>query len=186
MIKSKFTQVVLLLTILLFTNGLAFAEQYTGCIKRFGGLLYKVKVGTEPKFPCGHRETEITWNQEGPQGEQGDQGEPGANGIDGVLLGKGASAEEINTADGEIYNTTSEPVQSTSGSVWAIAYCVDNNDIAIAGQCFGNPNWSLNRAGIGSNADSDNRARQICVWDKPASDETSAGAQVGCIKVPGP
>lgn len=49
------------ISILLITNGLAFAEQYTGCIKSFGGGLYKVKVGTEPKFPCRPREEEVIY-----------------------------------------------------------------------------------------------------------------------------
>lgn len=81
--RTLFLTLLSSIFILLISNGTAFAEQYTGCIKRFGGILYKVEIGTEPKRPCGPHETEITWNQEGPQGEQGPPGEDGQNGEQG-------------------------------------------------------------------------------------------------------
>ena len=195
MMKSKFMPKVLFLTlltsisILFITSATAFAEPITGCIQRFTGIITNVQIGTEPKHPCRFGAEQITWNTEGPPGADGApgaDGQDGEDGINGVLLGKGASAEEQFTADGEIYSETSDPVQSTSTFLFAIAYCVDENDIAISGQCFGNTNWSLERAGIQSNDNLDNRASQICIWNKPASDETTAGAQVSCIKVPGP
>jgi len=105
----------------------------------------------------------------------------------GVLLGKGASAEEQFTADGEMYSITAgAAAEADSTRFIDIAFCVDENDIAITGTCIGNPDWSLSRAGIESNYDSNNFSRQICIWNKPLGDTSVAGAQVGCIKVPGP
>lgn len=172
MMKSKFMSLALFLAIFLLAAPSAYADRDDDQDNAQMGLKHRVDA----------LENDLADIQLTP----GPPGADGNDGLNGVLTGKGDSHEEQLTADGEIYTTTSEPVQSTSIQVIAIAFCVDANDIAIAGQCFGNLNWSLSRAGIGSNADSINFARQICIWNKPSSDSSSAGAQVSCIKVPGP
>ena len=105
----------------------------------------------------------------------------------GVLSGKGEAGDDSTKADGEIYTITDGvPVFSASTLIGYIAYCADNNDIAIGGYCFGNIGWSLYEGGMRFNNDLINVARQACFFNKPSGDMSTGGAQVSCIKVPGP
>ncbi|HEX5828868.1 MAG TPA: collagen-like protein [Candidatus Limnocylindrales bacterium] len=65
---------------------------YTGCLTK-DGTLYKVAVGSIPKTACSKTETQITWNQQGPQGLPGDQGAPGEQGAAGAEGPKGDPGE---------------------------------------------------------------------------------------------
>jgi hypothetical protein len=80
------------------------SNTYSGCLTRLGTII-KVAIGEEPARPCTHRQTLISWNEQGipgemgvtgpvgPQGEQGipgpkgdkgDQGDPGLQGDQGI------------------------------------------------------------------------------------------------------
>ena len=157
--KSKFTPIAVVLTIILFIPVLAQAGMPLN------------SDGTVPAGPFQNLQNQIDAIEVPP----------------GVLSGKGEAGDDSTKADGEIYTITDGvPVFSSSTTIGYIAHCADTNDIAITGQCFGNVNWSLSRAGIGSNDNLDNTARQICIFNKPSGDMSTGGAQVSCIKVPGP
>lgn len=81
--RTLFLTLLTSISIFLITNGLAFAEPITGCIKRFTGIVFNVQIGTEPSRPCRFGAEQITWNTEGPQGEQGPPGADGQDGQDG-------------------------------------------------------------------------------------------------------
>lgn len=83
LILTLFTSI----SILLITNGLAFAEPITGCLKNSSGKIYNVQIGTEPAFPgCNFLDEPITWSEEGPEGPAGPPGADGADGQDGTII----------------------------------------------------------------------------------------------------
>ena len=57
-------------------------DVYTGCLTA-EGMISKVSIGTEPAEACAEGETQITWNQTGPQGERGPVGPVGVPGLPG-------------------------------------------------------------------------------------------------------
>jgi hypothetical protein len=79
----------------LLGGGLAYATTsssgtvYTACVSQWGHALYNVTTdGTTPK--CHARDTNITWNQTGPQGAQGPAGAAGPQGAKGDTGATGA------------------------------------------------------------------------------------------------
>ena len=88
--RTLFLTLLTSISIFLITNGLAFAEPITGCIKRFTGIVFNVQIGTEPSRPCRFGAEQITWNTEGPQGEPGTPGQDGADGDQGPAGPSGA------------------------------------------------------------------------------------------------
>lgn len=56
--------------------------RYTACLGKEGNLS-KVAIGSAPKHACSKTETQISWNQLGPQGDRGPTGETGARGATG-------------------------------------------------------------------------------------------------------
>lgn len=82
LILTLFTSI----SILLITNGLAFAEPITGCLKHSSGKIYNAQIGTEPTNSCSFLDDQITWSEEGPQGDQGPPGEDGTDGQDGTII----------------------------------------------------------------------------------------------------
>lgn len=113
------------ISILLITNGLAFAEPITGCVKRFTGIIYNVQIGTEPSRPCRFGAEQITWNTEGPQGEQGPpgaDGEDGADGQDGTIIHQ-VQLEDTNSAACEAAPFPMLPNPDTYG------WCPNGSDI---------------------------------------------------------
>jgi hypothetical protein len=58
-------------------------DQYTGCLNK-GGQIKNVAVGDQPLKPCRSNETEISWNETGPQGLS----------AYGVALGEGYTGTE--------------------------------------------------------------------------------------------
>ena len=81
--RTLFFTLLISISILLITNGFAFADPITGCVKKSNGKLYNVQIGTAPTYPCSFLDEQITWSEEGPQGEQGPPGENGQDGQDG-------------------------------------------------------------------------------------------------------
>jgi len=80
---------------LLVASGVAVAtnhsDTYTGCLTA-GGSVINVAIGSDPAQMCGGNQTQISWNETGPQGPQGvpgaqgpqgPQGDPGAQGPQG-------------------------------------------------------------------------------------------------------
>jgi len=68
-----------------FPSGVALAQvsrQYTGCLKN--GKITNVAIGEQPLAPCDSTETEVSWNQTGPQGPQGVPGPAGPQGPSGM------------------------------------------------------------------------------------------------------
>jgi hypothetical protein len=61
-------------------------DQYTGCLTKKGEI-ESVAIGTEPAQSCGKKDTQISWNQTGPQGL------PGANGLVGQQGPSGAQGD---------------------------------------------------------------------------------------------
>ena len=51
-------------------------NMYTGCLTS-GGAINKVAIGEDPARPCEDDQTEISWNEEGPQGPIGPAGADG-------------------------------------------------------------------------------------------------------------
>jgi hypothetical protein len=178
MMKSKSTPFILFLAVILFSPVIVQA-----------GVPLEAD-GTVPAGPfqvLHDKDTDLQNQIDGIELMPGSPGSDGDDGLNGVLSGKGETADESTTADGEIYQEfVSGAAPSTSTSAVFVAYCADFNDIAITGNCHGNPNWSLYRSGIEINYDSINAARQVCIWNKPLADTSPAGAGVACIKVPGP
>lgn len=69
----------------------------------------------------------------GVKGDKGDKGDPGSQGIQGVPGDKGApGADGFAITKGSLYTRSSALSAGT-----AIAYCDDNNDIALSGSCVG-------------------------------------------------
>jgi hypothetical protein len=58
-------------------------NQYTACLTK-DGLITRVALGEAPARACAKTETEINWNEQGPQGQQGATGEPGLQGEPGA------------------------------------------------------------------------------------------------------
>ncbi len=113
--RTLFLTLLISISILLITNGLAFAEPITGCIKRFTGIIYNVQIGTEPKRPCRFGAEQITWNQEGPQGPagaDGQDGQDGADGQDGTIIHQVHLEDSNNTA---CENATGPPTLDNIG-----------------------------------------------------------------------
>ena len=159
MMKSKFTSLVLFLAVILFSPVIVQAGMPLN------------NDGTVPAGPFQNLQNQIDAIEVPP----------------GVLSGKGEAGDYSTKADGEIYTITDGvPVFSSSTAIGYIAHCADNNDIAIGGYCFGNNGWSLYEGGIRFNNDLINTARQVCLFNKPSGDMSTGGAQVSCIKVPGP
>ena len=69
--RTLFLTLITSFSILLITNGLAFAETITGCLQKSTGKIYNGQIGTEPTLPCASFDQEISWNQEGPAGADG-------------------------------------------------------------------------------------------------------------------
>jgi len=75
------------ISILLITNGLAFAEPITGCLQKSTGKIYNAQIGSDqPTLPCAMFDEVITWSEEGEKGDQGDQGDQGEAGLNGTTL----------------------------------------------------------------------------------------------------
>ena len=53
------------ISVLLITQGFAFAATITGCLVQKSGKLYNGVEGTAPLEPCNMRDAELTWNQGG-------------------------------------------------------------------------------------------------------------------------
>jgi hypothetical protein len=82
--RTLFLTLLICISILVITSGLAFADPITGCVKKSSGKLYNVQIGTEPAFPgCSLLDEKITWSEEGPQGPPGENGEDGQDGAPG-------------------------------------------------------------------------------------------------------
>ena len=81
--RTLFFTLLISISILLISNGLAFADPITGCVKKSNGKLYNVQIGTTPTFPCSFLDEQITWSEQGPDGEPGTPGENGQDGQDG-------------------------------------------------------------------------------------------------------
>jgi hypothetical protein len=84
--RTLFFTLLISISILLISNGLAFADPITGCVKKSNGKLYNVQIGATPTFPCSFLDEQITWSEQGPQGEQGPPGENGEDGQDGTII----------------------------------------------------------------------------------------------------
>lgn len=63
-------------------SGSAGDATFTGCLST-NGRVSNVAIGDEPRRRCKRRQTEIHWNQSGPQGLQGSQGPAGLPGVQG-------------------------------------------------------------------------------------------------------
>ena len=81
--RTLFLTLLISISILLISNGLAFADPITGCVKKSTGVIYNVQIGDTPAYPCHFLDEQITWSEQGPQGEPGD---PGENGQDGTII----------------------------------------------------------------------------------------------------
>ena len=102
------------ISILLITNGLAFADSITGCVKKSTGVIYNVQTGDTPTYPCHFLDEQITWSEEGPQGPAGENGEDGADGQDGTII------HQVHLED------SNDPACET-GSPPLIGWCPDNS-----------------------------------------------------------
>jgi hypothetical protein len=99
----------LALFLVLSGGGFAFAatrnKTIHGCVvKKTGELLIKAR--------CGHGQSRLVWNQQGPQGTQGPQGAPAVNAWAGignagnVFAGQGISATHVATGTYQVTATT--------------------------------------------------------------------------------
>ncbi len=70
------------------------ADVYTGCL-RPNGAIKKVAIGTEPATTCNARDTQISWNEEGPEGPPGADGDDGAPGPPGAPGADGVTGYEV-------------------------------------------------------------------------------------------
>jgi hypothetical protein len=82
--RTLFLILLICISILVITSGLAFADPITGCVKKSTGVIYNVQTGDTPVYPCHFLDEQITWSEEGPQGEPGTPGENGQDGQDGA------------------------------------------------------------------------------------------------------
>jgi hypothetical protein len=94
---------------------------YTGCLKS-NGELSKVAIGTSPSSACGISETQVSWNEQGPEGPVGPQGDPGPAGPAGEdsvwLKGIGDPTPALGS-DGDFYmNLTTGAVFHKEAGVW--------------------------------------------------------------------
>jgi hypothetical protein len=108
------------ISILLITNGLAFADSITGCVKKSTGVIYNVQTGDTPTYPCHFLDEQITWSEEGPQGPAGENGEDGADGQDGTII------HQVHLED------SNDPACET-GSPPLIGWCPDNSSLGSYG-----------------------------------------------------
>ena len=67
-------------------------DTYSGCISPTNYLV-KVAIGAEPSEPCDSDETQIQFNQTGPEGPEGDPGETGLQGEVGAQGPQGPQGE---------------------------------------------------------------------------------------------
>ena len=91
---------VVLSIALIVAGGVAFAtsgaDTYTGCLTA-GGKIISVAIGTDPANTCVGGQTQISWNETGPQGPAGPQGQtgpPGPSGLDGADGADGADGTD--------------------------------------------------------------------------------------------
>ena len=75
--------VIAAIAAVLIAAGVAVAQSsgndnvYTGCLTDHNVIL-KVSIGDEPAEPCAEGETQVSWNQSGPEGPQGEAGPAGS------------------------------------------------------------------------------------------------------------
>ena len=112
---------------LLLAGGLAVASpptsDFSACLH--DGSLRSVATGGTPEEPCKKKETEVHWNQVGPQGPQGLQGIPGVPGAAGLTGAAGA--------DGRSPTETSTWHLSYVGDGVSMATVVDSVDAIPVG-----------------------------------------------------
>jgi hypothetical protein len=75
--------VIVLATIALVAGGTALAaggpDTYTGCLTP-GGKIVKIAIGSDPAGDCTGQQTQVSWNETGPEGPAGPQGPAGLQG----------------------------------------------------------------------------------------------------------
>ncbi len=118
----------------------------------------------------------------GPIGAKGDKGEPGAKGDKGNQGEQGLPGEQgIPGKDGTAVTKKSLYTRSTGLEAVAIAYCDDNNDIALTGSCVGQGIfWGV--IGAHQPTSEDTKSGWEC---RPSnSGGFPVGATVVCLEVP--
>jgi hypothetical protein len=98
-------------------GGVTFASPatntYSACL--VAGILIDVHVNATPT--CGHHETLITWNEQGPKGTTGAKGTPGAPGT-GILNGTTAPTTQGVTGDFYLDTATEVLYGPKAGGTW--------------------------------------------------------------------
>jgi hypothetical protein len=133
----------------------------------------------------------------GPQGPQGAQGATGAQGLQGLQGPQGApgptgasGGDGLPRSKADIYETPvitqAVPIVIPPGTqATASAYCLDANDIAIAGRCLTQPSAPITNIGV-ANPPSPNKAGYGCtvINNLIGGSNVEVTATVTCIAVP--
>jgi hypothetical protein len=80
-------------TVALADTGSAASPVYQGCLNHSAGLLYNMKVDPATPPACHLGDTQVTWNQSGPQGPVGPQGPKGDTGATGATGPQGPKGD---------------------------------------------------------------------------------------------
>jgi len=110
--------------------------ELAGCLAT-NGQLSNVAIGSAPSRPCGSRETQISWNQTGPEGPagptgpRGEQGIPGPSGASlGIRLAMAGAAVTTVFPDSTLVGTAELP----AGSFLVIAKVdVQGRELVVSG-----------------------------------------------------